>query len=326
MFSRNVNKQRLIDNNEAPASGNRIVLGVTLPAVSYQPKEFGASQVITAKAEWLNTKNAMYITSAISKLMYQFWYDRKPGLQIYKDMKIRLPTKNGEMDFAFMETFISDVEHEYIYDLESDHKQELNAYLSVTWFADYALTEEEKRVLWEFESWKVEFEWFTYASIFSKIIQGRRLKKEDQINGDIPFVMAGTTNTWVVNYISNPVASFPKNSITVDIFGNTFYRSYDFGAGDDTGVYWNDQKEYSKEMMLFFASSMSKGLYGKFDFWKKLRSSQSLDFKAQLPTLNNQPHYEFIQTLIFAVQKIVIRDVVLYAERKIEATRQVVEK
>jgi hypothetical protein len=40
MFSRNVNKQWLIDNNEAPVSGNKIVLGVTLPAVSYQPKEF----------------------------------------------------------------------------------------------------------------------------------------------------------------------------------------------------------------------------------------------------------------------------------------------
>ena len=54
------------------------------------------------------------------------------------------------------------------------------------------------------------------------------MKKEDQLSGNIPFVMAGVTNTGVINYISNPVASFPKNSITVDIFGNTFYRDYDF--------------------------------------------------------------------------------------------------
>lgn len=52
--------------------------------------------------------------------------------------------------------------------------------------------------------------------------------------------MSGTTNAGVVNYISNPVASFPRNAITIDIFGNTFYRDYAFGAGDDTGVYWND--------------------------------------------------------------------------------------
>ena len=72
-------------------------------------------------------------------------------------------------------------------------------------------------------------------------MQGRRLKKDDQLPGNIPFVMAGTTNTGVVNYISNPVSKFPKNSITIDIFGNVFYRDYDFGAGDDTGVYWNDK-------------------------------------------------------------------------------------
>ncbi len=70
--------------------------------------------------------------------------------------------------------------------------------------------------------------------------------------------MAGTTNTGVVNYISNPMASFPQNSITVDIFGNTFYRNYAFGAGDDTGVYWNNEKEYSKKTMLFFTASISK--------------------------------------------------------------------
>lgn len=40
MVSRHVNKQWLIDHNETPVSGNRIVLGVTLPAISYQSREF----------------------------------------------------------------------------------------------------------------------------------------------------------------------------------------------------------------------------------------------------------------------------------------------
>ena len=139
---------------------------------------------------------------------------------------------------------------------------------------------------------------FTYKSIFNKIVQGRRLKKDDQILGDIPFIMAGTTNAGVVNHISNPVASFPGNSITVDIFGNVFYRDFDFGAGDDTGVYWNDEKDYSKEAMLFFAISMEKSLSGIFSFGNKLRSSQSLDFKIQLPIKNNKIDFEFMESFI----------------------------
>lgn len=90
---------------------------------------------------------------------------------------------------------------------------------------------------------------FKYKEVFNRIEQGRRLKKDDQIDGTIPFVMSGTTNAGVVNYISNPVASFPKNAITIDIFGNTFYRNYAFGAGDDTGVYWNDTTAYSSNAM-----------------------------------------------------------------------------
>ena len=170
------------------------------------------------------------------------------------------------------------------------------------------------------------FEEFTYQNIFNKIIQGRRLRKEDQISGTIPFVMAGTTNTGVVNYISNPVASFPKNSITIDIFGNTFYRNYDFGAGDDTGVYWNDEKEYSKEIMLFCATAMEKSLFGKFSFGKKLRSSQSVDFKMFLPSTQGVPLYAYMEVFIRAVQKLVIKEVVQYADRKITATREVVTK
>lgn len=119
--------------------------------------------------------------------------------------------------------------------------------------------------------------------MFDHIEQGRRLKKDDQQPGTIPFVMAGTTNTGVVGYISNPVASFPANSITVDIFGNTFYRNYAFGAGDDTGVYWNTAKEYSETQMLFLTSMIERALLGKFSFGHKLRSSQSFDLKVTLP-------------------------------------------
>ncbi len=165
----------------------------------------------------------------------------------------------------------------------------------------------------------VEWGEFRYKSIFNKIVQGRRLKKDDQISGDIPFVMAGTTNAGVVNYISNPVAIFPKNSITVDIFGNVFYRDYDFGAGDDTGVYWNNEKEYSKETMLFFAVSMEKSLFGKFSFGKKLRSSQSFDFKIQLPIKNGKIDFEFMESFIAEMEAERIAE--LEAERiaKLEA-------
>ena len=166
----------------------------------------------------------------------------------------------------------------------------------------------------------------TLETLFDNIKQGRRLKKEDQKDGLVPFVMAGVTNTGVVNHISNPVVTFPRNSITVDIFGNTFYRNYDFGAGDDTGVYWNESKEYSQSVMLYFAAAISRSLRGRFSYGKKLRSSQSLKFKINLPAVNDRIDYDFMENFIKAIEKLVIKDVVLWADKKIEATKEVVSK
>ncbi|MED1789226.1 restriction endonuclease subunit S [Brevibacillus laterosporus] len=280
---------------------------VYLETPFYLKDGHGATSVL--QSERLNKFNQKFIIASIDKVIKsKYSYNKKATKIELKNTIITLPTKNSEIDFEFMESFIVELEAERI--------AELAAYLSATGLKDYSLTAKEKKVLQDFEQGNIKFSEFTYKSIFNKIVQGRRLKKDDQIPGNIPFVMAGITNTGVVNYISNPVASFPGNSITIDIFGNTFYRGYDFGAGDDTGVYWNDEKKYSKETMLFFAASMEKSISRRFSFGKKLRSSQSLNFKMKLPSINQQPNYLIMETLISAIQKLVIKDVVLYANKK----------
>ena len=71
---------------------------------------------------------------------------------------------------------------------------------------------------------------------------------------------------------------------------------------------------------------MEKSISGKFDFGNKLRSSQSLNFTMKLPAQNKQPNYAIMETLISAIQKLVIKEVVLYADRKIAATKTVANK
>ncbi|HBA5295915.1 TPA: restriction endonuclease subunit S [Escherichia coli] len=158
---------------------------------------------------------------------------------------------------------------------------------------------------------------------FSRIKQGKRLKKQDHIKGDIPFVMAGITNNGVANFISNPHVIFPENSITVDIFGNVFYRGHKFGAGDDTGVYWRDKEQFSKENMLFLATSMACAIKGKYCYGRKLRSSQSKEIKMAVINKNGYPDYTAMKDLISAIQKLVIKDVVQYADKKLAAYRHV---
>jgi hypothetical protein len=44
----------------------------------------------------------------------------------------------------------------------------------------------------------------------------------------------------------------------------------------------------------------------------------------KLPIKDNQPDYKTMEILISAIKKLVIKDVVLYADSKIEATKKIV--
>ena len=262
----------------------------------------------------LNVKTGSFICSSLHKVLGGFGYGGQLSSSKLKNngYKIKLPiNKNKEIDFDFMESFIAE--------LESERIAELEAYLTASGLKDYQLTPEEKMALDDLGSGKIVWGEFAFKDVFGHIAQGRRVKKDDQLPGDIPFVMAGATNMGVANHISNPISRFPKNSITVDIFGNTFYRNYDFGAGDDTGVYWSSEKNYSRESMLFFTASMAKALKGRFDYGNKLRSSNSLDTKMKLPVQEGQPALRVMEDIISAVQKLVVKDLVLYTDKKMEA-------
>lgn len=120
MCSRNVDRQWLIDNDEPPQSGNSIVLGVTLPAVSYQPFEFGASQVITARNPNLNESVGSYFSTVLSKHMTKFSYQNKPGIQKYKELNLCLPVNNDDsIDYDFMENYVNALKKQCIARLKS---------------------------------------------------------------------------------------------------------------------------------------------------------------------------------------------------------------
>ena len=299
--------------------------------------QVGAVHAQIRKNQWYSSQNVfvlipnykelinLLVVAAIDKILINYGgYSSYPTLQTLKEHVIELPTKDGKIDFEFMDAYISELEEERISELEEERISELAAYLKVSGFDNYELSSEEKDALEIYND--MVFDEYKFKDIFNNIKQGRRLKKDDQIIGNIPFVMSGRTNTGVVGYISNPIALFSKNSITIDIFGNSFYRNYDFGAGDDTGIYWNSEVQYPKETMLYFTTAMEKALFGKYSYGKKLRSSQSFNFKMQLPTKNNEIDFTYMERLISAVKKLVIKDVVLYADNKINATKKVISK
>ena len=267
--------------DEVLDKGNCITISPVDGSCFYQAVDFlgrggGGSSIILLYNDNMNEKNGIFISVILRKTLSKLYeYNDMGSSNSIKQEKIKLPiTANNEPDWEYMENYVK-----ALYSRES-----------ISAVASYVEKATEKSV--DITKWGV----FAISELFSHIEQGKRLKKHDQVEGNIPFVMAGRTNTGVANYIANPIVMFPKNSITIDIFGNTFYREYEFSAGDDTGVYWNTKQTYSKNVMLFLVAVIQKAIQESFDFSDKLRSSKSLDIAISLPiTANNTPNWQYME-------------------------------
>lgn len=311
-------------NQENLNEANIFSLGLLQMNFFYQKRRWYAGQFIRKvipKFE-INDELAIYFGAILNKqqnLLLSVLVREVD--KTFNTIEIYLPAYNNE-EIAF------DYMAEYIKELEAERIKELEAYLIATGLNDQTLTNTEKQLVFEFSNQgSIRVGTFKVRELFSHIVQGRRLKKDDQLVGELPFVMAGTTDTGIANYVSNNVKIFPANSLTVDIFGNVFYRNYEYGMGDDTGAYWNSDNHISKYGLLFIGASLEKSLAGQYDYGHKLRSSKSLDKTVKLPIKSDgTPDFEKMNAYIRAIEKLVIKDVVHWKDKQIDTTKKVVNK
>jgi len=228
----------------------------------------------------------------------------------FLNTKIQLPTKNNKIDFDFMETFISK--------LESEKIAELEAYLEASGLKDYVLTAEEQKALDDFDSMK--FEEFNVIDIFdvknTKNILSRDITEN---SGEIPYLCASSENNAVSSYISYDENYLDKGNC-IFIGGKTFvvtYQENDFYSNDSHNLvlYLKNEKR-SRLNQLYLATCINNSLGHKYSWGNSISNRKIQTDKVSIPTQNKKPNYKTMETLISAIQKLVIRDVVLYVDEK----------
>ena len=232
----------------------------------------------------------------------------------FRNLKVKLPVKKGKIDFDFMESFIAE--------LEAERVAELSAYLKISGLDDYVLNDEEKYALDNYD--KLEWGTFNLEKLFGKSTRGKRLKSSDRIPGNLPFVTAGEADEGVSDFIGNNVHVFSKNTTTIDMFGSAKYRNYEYGGDDHIAVVHTEK--LPMDAAIFVTSSIHKTSHnGQFDYGKNFyaKDADALDIK--LPIMNGKPDYHKMQIIISAIRKKVIKNVVQFSEKKIDATKQVID-
>ena len=293
----------------------------TSDAIFYQSEDFiGYSHVqgLYPRQNIWSGSRLLYFVAAFKKAAAnRFDYGNKFNRAITTEMYVTLPaTINSEIDFEFIDGFIAELEAQRIAELEAQRIAELEAHLTVTGLKDYILTEEEHNALDGYDDW--EWKTFNLEDLFGKSTRGKRLKRADRIPGELPFVTAGEADEGISDFIGNNVTIFSENTTTIDMFGSAKYRNYRYGGDDHVAIVHTEV--LPKLASIFVTSAIHKSSHnGQFNYSKNFYAKDADALNIQLPSRNGHPDYDCMATFISAVQKIVIKEVVQYADKNIDA-------
>ena len=264
-----------------------------------------------------------FITSAIHKTSYtgEFHYGRNFYAKDADALKIQLPIKDKLPDFDFMNSIIAELEAERIGELE--------AYLLATNLKDYTLTTKEQKALDDFN--KIEFGEFKLGYLFERIKTKKLPFKADELSKQIigkytlPCLTSSFKNQGLNYFAPKDEATILKNVISIpsnsDVY-RAYFQSNEFTVLSDAyAISWifNGIKLLPNQY-LFAVQCINKvtdlSIYSyknKLGGWNVVKNKH-----IQLPIKNDKPDYETMKTFISAIKKLVIKDVVLYVNKKVE--------
>lgn len=122
---------------------------------------------------------------------------------------------------------------------------------------------------------------------------GKRLTKDNRIQGNTPFLTAGEQNNGISAFISNSDLNLFKNVISIDMFGNSFFHDY-LCSGDDN-IYFFENKNISNYCKLFIVELINKNKT-KFSYGKQFRQKNADTLKIMLPiNEEGKPDYEYME-------------------------------
>jgi hypothetical protein len=310
-------------DDEHKMAGGCLAVGMIAMKFFYMQKDFYAGQFTKRaipKSFSLSQRVASYFISLLNKNQKIFQNVLVGSFEsVFNNTKIKLPIKNNEIDFEFMESFVAELEAERI--------KKLDDYLVANGFKNYILTDEEKQALEGFKN--IKWGEFKIGDLFERIntkklpFKAKDLPNEVKENFTLPALTSSFNNQGLNYYVPREASTILKDVISIpsnsDVY-RAYFQSNEFTVLSDAyAIRWIlDGVNLLPKQYLFAVQCINKvtdlSIYSyknKLGGWNVVKNKF-----IQLPEKDNQPNYELMETLISAIQKLVIKDVVLYVNNK----------
>lgn len=294
-------------------------------------------KILEPKLNNLSEKSLRFIATCIQRaLIGKSWGEGSTEASI-SAIRFFLPTKKNQIDFEFMESFIGELETRSIVELENVSSAELEKYLKVTGLESYTLTKEEENTLSAFKT--VQWDEYRMGDLFSKVetvklpYKAGDLPKEPTGEFVLPCLTSSFNNQGLNYYIPKSDAPVLRNVISLpsnsDVY-RAYYQPHEFTVLSDAYViHWaRDDRVITAKQYLFMVMCINKvtnlpiySYKNKLGGWNIVKNKY-----IQLPTKNGRIDFEFMDRLISAIQKLVIKDIVLFSQKKNETMKHIISE
>lgn len=314
--------------------GNTISFGQDTATVFYQEKPYFTGdkiKILKPKSHEFCKNNAQFFIAAMNLSFSSFsWGSSSFNMEVIKDVKLTLPsTFDGKIDFAFMDSFMAE--------LESERIAELSAYLTVNGLDNYELSEQELKALAELKN--VTWGKYKMGDLFEKVktkklpYKAKELPTEATGRYILPCLTSSFKNQGLNYFAPKQGATVLKSVITIpqnsDVY-RAYFQSSEFTVLSDAyAIDWKyNKRTLTREQYLFMVMCINKvtdlpiySYKNKLGGWNVVKDKCIL-----LPQKNGEIDFDFMNAFISAIQKLAIRDVVSFTDMKIAATKESIQQ
>ena len=318
----------------------------------FEYKEVTHARVFTLipKGFDLDVQTGLYFVSSLKVLSKIYSYDNMCSYAKMSDMDISLPIiESSDTDHEYT---VDDIDWKYMRDriteLERDRITELDAYLQATGLNHYELTEDDKKILslsvkresdedgtLEGDSKDaIRFGSFKLEQLFESQTGDVDLQQKDVNDKGYFFINSGIENRGIKGKTDRPAKVFKAGTITIDFWGNAYYRDFDYVMATHNHVFSLSGDVIKNEKVGHYIIGKLSKLpqlfsYSNMATWNKLKVLDiSLPIKSDAPDnyTTNDIDFDYMEHYIRAIEKVVIADVVKYKDKVIETTKKVVDE
>lgn len=259
----------------------------------------------------------LYLVAAMSYFPLVYSYGNMATKNTLKKNRISIPfNRNREIDFNFM--------RRYIATLKAERVATLKAYLQAAGLSDTILSESELSAVAALRQNRIESKPVLLKKIF-RIEKGKRLTKAQMLPGSLNYIGAISTNNGIRQKIHSGKIWEP-NCITVNYNGSvgcSFYQEEPFHASDDVNVLYLNDTRLNRNRALFLCSLLFK-VSRKFSYSEKWTKDRMENTSINLPIdISGNINWEFIENMISAQIKLVIKDLMDNKDLEIYTTKKI---